>query len=350
MENRQPNEKMLKKLKLHIAMSEFGKEYTMDKKTREIRNINFIKKVAIFIIAIGILVISGVQAKRLMKEFTNRETAYITKSISEAITDGYVENIDMEYIYSDGVGFKINSFSMSDNDINLTFDFKLNDKTKLNGEMMEYAYILYNENNEVYYINKGTNRNLLKEFKKDTNIKLANKDLDLHFLTGQSVYVTYTEDNLVVNELMSAKDYFPKAKKLYLKVVGIGYKTENERYKKLSNSEWNIELNIPDKFYLDSSICYDAKENIEGIHIEKLQVSGTSTNLTATIKGFDVNSRIYVVDENGNEYQTNAIHYNALKKDEITVKFPIRKANLTNKMYLKVIVDDKEKKVELIRK
>lgn len=343
---------LLNNIKLNIAISEFGKGYNMKKNENKII-ISFKKIVAIFIV-VCLLVIGGVQAKNIIQSFANRKPVYAVYSILEAITDGYIENLNMEYIYSDGVGLKINSFFMSENDINLILDFKLNDKTKLEGKKLEYAYILYNENNEVYHVEKGTNTNIMKEFIKENDIKLVNNDIEPHFLTGQHTYITNTEDNISVSALMSAKDYFPKAKKLYIKVVGIGYKNEKGNYKALSNSEWNIELDVPEKFYSDKVVEYELRENISNINLEKIIISNTSTTLIAIIDGINggTNSKnsISIVDENGKEYNTNAISFDGQNKNKITCQFPIKKNMATNKMYLKTIVNENENIVELVRK
>lgn len=351
MEDKYIEEELLEDIKLNIAISKFRKEYNV-KSSKNKKTIGF-KKVAIVII--GIVIVTGVtQARNIVQIFTNRKPVYIVSSISDAITDGYVENLNMGYMYSDGVGLKINSFSMSNNDISITFDFKLNSKTQLNGKKLEYAYIIYNENNEVYHVEKGTNTNLTKEFIKNNKVELVNNDIEPHFITGQNMYITKTEENVIVNSLMSAKDYFPKAKKLYIKVVGIGYKNEKGNYKSLSNSEWNIELNVPEKFYLEKVIEYQLKEQLSKVNIERIIVSNTSMTFMATIEefnsGIDSKNSISVIDENGKEYATSAINFDGINKDRVMCKFPINKNMITNKMYLKVNIDGIEDIVELLEK
>ena len=352
MEDKNMEKRILNNIKLNIAISEFGKEYDMKKNTENSKKFSF-KKAAIMLLTGGIVIAGGVQAKNVIQSFTNRNPVYIVKSISEAITDGYVENLNMEYIYSNGVGLKINSFFMSDNDINIVFDFKLNDKTKLDEKNLEYSYIVYNENNEVYHVRTGTNRNLAREFIKSNNIKSID-DIEPHFMNGQMTYITKTENNIVISSLMSAKDYFPKAKKLYIKVVGIGYKNKNNNYKALSNSEWNIELDVPDKFYLDNVVEYKLEKSSDKINLESMIVSNTSTTFTATIEGSNNgNIRkncISIIDENGKEYTSNSMSFNSVNKDKFTCQIPINKKMLTNKMYLKVNINGIENTLELVKK
>lgn len=342
--------KILNELKFNIAISEFRKHYSA--KIVENKKNMILKKAAIIVIVGGLIITGGVKANDIIQNFSNRKPVYIVNSISKAITDGYVENLNMEYAYSDGIGLKINSFSMSHNDINIIFDFKLNDKTKLNGKNLDYTYIVYNENNDIYHIEKGTDTNLIEEFTKKNKVKSINDDIEPHFITGQNIYITKTEDNIVVSSLMSAKDYFPKAKKLHIKVVGIGYKNEQGKYKSVSNSEWNIELDIPEKFYSEKVIEYKLKENTSRINLEKILVSNTSMTFVAIIKDFNsgINSKnsISIIDENGNEYTSTSISFDGMNKDKVICQFPINKNMLTNKMYLKTNIDGIENIVELI--
>lgn len=336
-------DKILENVKENIAISEFGKEF---KKKKTNNSIN-IKKVAIIFLTIGILAAGGTYAVNRIYNFANRNPIYMVQSISDAITDGYVENLNADYLYSDGVGLKIDSFFMSENNINLVFNFKLNDETKLDEKNIEFAYILYNENNEVYHVEKGTNTNLEKEFIREKGIELENNNIEPYFESGQLTYITKTNENIVISSLISAKDYFPKAKKLYIKIVGIGYKTDLGFYKSLSNSEWNIEIDVPEKFYSENPVEYDLKNNNGDIKIEHLMVTNTSTTLIANISEINnINNKISIsiIDRSGNEYETRNISFTG---DRITCLLPLRKANLTNKMYLKININGEEKIEEL---
>lgn len=343
MENKNFEKELLDNIKLNIAISKFQEEQKVEKKKTDL------KKVAIILLAIGGITLGGVKAKDLVQSFSDRKATYITQSISEAIEDGYIENLDMKYSYSDGIGLKINSFLMSNNDINFVLDFKLNDKVNLENKNIKYSYIIYNEENEVYHIESGTNRNILKEFMKKNNLKDDN-NIENHLLEGQQTYITKKEDNIVISELMSAKDYFPKAKKLYIQVVGVGYNKENGRYKALSNSEWNIELNIPEKFYNEDVVEYKIKEN-SYVDIEKMMVTSTSTTFVANIKEDNkLRLEISIIDNNGKEYKTKIMNFDAKNKEKVICKFPLKSDMITEKMYLKINAEEKEEQYELIKK
>lgn len=327
-------------VKLHIAMSEFTKDYTFKKNSKYL----FLNKIAILFIVFSLLIIGGIKAKDIVKFFENREPSYIVESISESIANGYVENLNMDYNYSDNIGFKIKSFSMSENDINLVLDFKLNEYLQLDVNDIEYSYILYNQDNYIYYIMNGTNKNIIEDFIKQKNIN----NIDLHVLNAQQVTITRTDNNIIISNLISTKDFFPKAKKLYIDIIGIGYFDNNNKYIELSNSKWNIELDIPDKFYSNIAFNYKQETVIDNINIEKLMVTDTSTTFIAEIPFLNtlniISNNIYITDENQNIYKTKSLLY---ENDKIICQFPITKNNTTDILYVNIIINGKDKIIKL---
>lgn len=354
MENKEFTNKILENTKLNIAMSEFGKEYQM-KKEKKIKNKYFYMKRAIAaVVVLSLLAVGGVQAKNMIKEYENRNVVYASKSISDAVTNGYVQDVNMDYAYSDGVGLKIDSFFMSENDINIVFNFKMSEGIEIDQQYMNFAYILYNENNEIYYTDGiGTNRNINKDFAKEKKLKLENVINADRWSSSNGQYLTYKKDNVIISNSITAKDYFPKAKKLYLKVYGIGYghgpSILGGDYQPVSKSTWNIELDIPDKFYSAVGIEYKVAENVKNFNLERFYVTDTSTIFIAYAKGIN-GKKATLIDENGNEYDTShGYSYSGINGDRMMTEFPVNKNMLTDKMYIKTMVDGEEKIIELIR-
>ena len=336
---------ILDEIKLNIAISEFGRRYKMRNSKMFI-----LRKVAIIIFALIIIPIGYVQAQKNIVYFSNREPVYILNSISDAITDGYVEDLNMEYIYSDGIGLKIDSLMVSDNDINLVFNFKMSDQINSNGKNIEFGYLLYDENNEVYYNERNTNINLLKDFIKKNNLK-KDYDTQKYVLSSQKMSITNTNENFVVSSTIYAKAFFPKAKKLFVEVTGIGNFDDRDKYKALSNSRWIFELDLPEKFYDSKPIKYELKELSAEIKLEGFFVTDTSSTLIAEIDGINNSGYdISIIDEFGNEYKTNEKSFSGINGDKITCRFSIRKVNVTDKMYLKIEKGDQEEIFDLIKK
>ena len=347
MKNNDLKQRLIEKTKLNIAMSEFGKEYSLKEKITKNRYIFIYKKVVLASFIIFILVIGTVHATKMLNFFKNNRVLF-PQSISDAITNGYVENLNMGYVYSDNIGLKINSLLLSETDINLTLDFKLNNKTNLENENFIYDYIIYNENNEIYGYSQGfATKNLLQKFAKENKIN----DLNIRTSSGNYSFITFTEDNIVTNLMHTASNCYPKTKKLYIKVIGVGCLVER-KYQAVSNSEWIFQLDIPDKFYLSENIEYVLKENTEKIEIEKILITDTSTIFIAYIPGINgKGSEIKIIDEFGKEYNAyGGISYTGKNLDRVQINFPINKSMITNKLYLKMNLNNEEKLIELIKK
>ena len=81
-----------------------------------------IKKMIIFILSLGIMATSVVFAKDIVEFFKSIFTNS-TPGINSAIENGEVHNIDMNFVYSNNIGIKVNSIVEDDNVIDIAFVF-----------------------------------------------------------------------------------------------------------------------------------------------------------------------------------------------------------------------------------
>ena len=83
-----------------------------NKKKQEYYN-KFLRKVATIIITIGIVSTSVVFADDIINFITS---LFInsTEAIDIAVENGYVQNIDMEYVYDNDIGIKVDNLILDD--------------------------------------------------------------------------------------------------------------------------------------------------------------------------------------------------------------------------------------------
>ena len=86
-----------------------------------------IKKIIIFILSLGVMATSVVFAKDIVRFFKAIFTNS-TPGINSAIENGEVHNIDMDFVYSNNVGIKVNSIVEDDNVIDIAFVFDVPDE------------------------------------------------------------------------------------------------------------------------------------------------------------------------------------------------------------------------------
>ena len=326
------------------------------------------------------------------KEFENRDRSYGYSSVREAMENGYEENIDMEYIYKEGVGLKVGNIMISDNDACITIKIKIDESIPVaTNQPLSYGYAIYDENNNIYEVYEpielGNAKNLtyFKKLYRELGIKyneynVAAIQLADSASSGGLIKVKDREITTQIN-LTSSKG-FPKSKKLYIRVFDIfdmlieTEKDENGRnkviaYEKLqiSDNEWIFEIDVPEKFYERENIEFKLAEDITGINLVKVVVTDTKMSvqigenkklLDIIEKGmhqeFDefrknVDNNFHIEDEKGIVYsvfETNTFGTNMYKG--VNGNFNINKNNLPKKLYL-VITDGEEiHKIELIQK
>ena len=100
-----------------------------------------------------------------------------------------------------------------------------------------------------------------------------------------------------MNITLRAKDKFPQSKKLYIRIFDLGYsvmetdpdtrKITNLKDYKLSESKWNFEITVPDKFYERNTKELKLESQIPGIEFKNITITDTSLNLTFKSEEYD---------------------------------------------------------------
>ena len=141
-----------------------------------------IKKIIIFILSLGIMTTSAVFAKDIVKFFKSIFTN-TTPGINSAIENGKVYNIDMDFVYNNNVGIKVNSVVEDDNVIDIAFVFDCPEQDGITNIVLSdfevfdgYEKILNIQKSEEkkYYINNEEDYSeyiqLMNDFKKVDNL------------------------------------------------------------------------------------------------------------------------------------------------------------------------------------
>jgi len=347
---------ILEDLKTQISISNFKHEWYLQKNIKvELFRFN---KIAMILLTLITITGGSIFATIIhFKKFENIERYYQLGSIKDAIDGGYMENVEMDYVYSGDIGVKISSIMISDNDFDMLVDFDFNQKNiSMNGLFLTYA--IYDENNNIYIYNDNTldnNKilNRVKKFYKELDIEY-NKDTwfkNGHAKANTQNILTQTEENLTIQISMNSNINFPKSKNIFLRIFDIGYIDFNKnKYNSISdNKEWILRVSIPEKFHNRTNIDYKLKEEILGFTLKKAYVSSTSMTVIAKVDNLMfIGEKIKIIDQNGNEYSSkNMTHSDGI--DTITAFYAINKNTVTEKLYLQVFINGDYKKVELIK-
>lgn len=325
-----------------------------------------------------IAVIIGVTAKGVYakiswniayKEYENRNVITRKIAIDEEKQEEYSENLDMDYIYQDNIGIKLKSLMITNDYFQLDFDMQLNEKTQMNQDKISYGYAIYDENNHIYAILERTS---FVKPKKGTYWKKLYKELGIKANKITMLSNTATLGGTTIS--MTSEEGFPKSKKLYVRIFDIGYdvyeidaqnkKTEYIEEVCLSNSEWQFEIDVPEKFYERETVELVLSKEVDGIIINKAELTKTSLVMKVNIKGLrdfimegrDMGTQtfaklrdaaFYLSDGEGNVYAPTELG-TTKEKGEISARFGIGTDTLDKRIFLNVSLNDIQAKIELI--
>lgn len=336
--NKYMEEKILEQVVRDISLFNIRKEI---EKKQERDNTNqecFLKRVAVFLLSL--LVISGTSfATYYYFKNIHTEKVYALSSIKEAEESGYIDNIEMDYIYAKNIGAKVNSIILSDNNMDIILDFDFKQEQLTHNNILVNA-IIYDENNTIYAYSDTTitsRGKYLQNFYKKKKIPY-NKSNWYEGICARSIRQNSLIENSkqVITQMSFTANQkpFPRSQKLYITIFNLGYIEEGKFTSINNHAQWNIEIEIPEKFYERKTTKYKLKEEVEGFQLDNAYITETSMTLlysSETINGHDV----VLVDENGKEYSPEAFWY---KNEEKTIlQYAINQNTKTNKLYLKIL-------------
>lgn len=248
----------------------------------------------------------------LMNVFNLSDINFENKGIEDAIENGELQNINMDYIKQNGVGIKISYVLMNDLSLYIVFDietdFSLYEKDVNNIEFRNLAIL--NEK-EQYFYNKYQN----KMFK-------GNKAVvqDEHHMKDV-VFIMVSE--------------FPESKELNINSSSIRfYKNSLENQENTELNEYNIDFKLEHNIKLDNNID---NEEISYNIVEK------------KIENRDIKIRKAICDETGlnllietNDIDFKVIEKGILKKDEASIYY-IENLEQGKKLFVVNMYEEKDK-------
>ncbi len=287
------------------------------------------------IMMFGMVGTSSIYAKKNWekdyKEYQERTIKKSNVEIDNIQENGYTENLNMDYIYQEGLGIKIDSLLITDDSYSMRLNFDIIDEEKKKFDTFEFGYVIYDENNTIYDMSERTTfsssvttdykKKLCKELKIEYN---PSKNEPKQLGATQNIVQNISEDGKVLKTItLQSFEGFPRSKKIYVRIFNIGYSLAN--YEKTSNStilevvesedfklydgEWQFEINVPEKFYNRELIEFKMEKNVEGFEIEKAILTNTGFILNIKHKYPIINMNpdtINIIDEYGNKYNSSA--------------------------------------------
>lgn len=225
-------------------------------------------------------------------------------AINKAFENGYTQNINMDYITMNDVSFKVDFLLFDTTNIDLVFNFKFGeDISSYQGFSISDLLITDENNNQLF--------------------------LDTEEVSHQNSFATsmgwqvLEKDNHSLKQLLFLKsNRFPKSKIMNIKFTQIVlYNVNNGKpFTKNIDGNWNIEIDISNKFAKRTSIIYEISpdNNINDFDLLDAQLLDSGfllkfkTSLlsdTSTIKLLDESNVEYSIIYSDTEYTSKEIQY-----------------------------------------
>ena len=342
-------------------MNKFMNEYLKDKNNKD-ENLKFIKTklhkekiqkrkamniaaVIVIVFLVGTLtpqIYAKIQQNINYKEYTRRD--YV--SGKGEIASAYSENIDMEYVFQNDIGVKVDSIILTDDTFKANINIKLPEEMKKSNLLennienknvfYNFGFAIYDENNNIFACStrwdENSKSNDFQEYimclYKELGIKynkynFKNKMLSKQFTTGE---LEINEDQIIHQIELNSWTGFPDSKKIYIRIFNIGYEISKygaeTEISKHNDSEWNFEIETPDKFLKRETINLALVDEIPKLNIDKFTLTETGLLLVGKRKGLieDIKDRL-VITENFNWEEVRGVMLN-ITDDNGNIYYP----------------------------
>lgn len=314
------------------------------------------------------------------KEYQNRKVDYGVGSINTAV-DEYEENINMDYVFQDEIGVKLNGLMITNDYFQMDVDFKFPEDTQINTDTFNYGFAVYDESNNIYGIlerfkmNEEKPTQYWKKLYKDLKVDYNRNDvfaIQYQDSCSGATIITSEKGHIVSSSNMTSSIGFPKSKKIYIRIFDVGYFLYSREGSKLlsaedvtiSDAEWILEVEVPETFYQRETVELKIKEEIDGFKLTKAEVTETGILMKVKLEGmldiisagmhqsgeeFDraVHNAVHIEDQEGNQYHNFNLGTTG-DEEEVKMRYDISKKDIKQKtFYLCVTVKGKSYRVEL---
>ena len=299
--------------------------------------------------------------------------ANVHEGVATAIDNNYYSEINMEYVESNNTSLKIDYILMDDFNLFLAFDIKSETNAIINKAEFK-DLIITDENKNLIFCE---DINTYEKYCKENGIEITAPHRTSYTNGGYGIeFIEKNENNIkTLYKLYSSE--FPKSKELNIEIHTIELTTGDET--STVEGAWKMKINIPEEFYTREYVYYQVKDGSDqaaNINIESAIVSNTQTvvkyrgigekyensqeGLEEIINNFlngsgNFYDEIRLENENGEKFEISATNDNYGTKYspdgtyEGKLPFSLTKYELTDKLYLIIVKDGKEYRINLER-
>lgn len=232
--------------------------FNAKKEDRKHPTYNLIKLVSTVCVCM-VVIAGGVFAKNIVSTVKNFFAH--NEGMDRAIENGYIEKPNMNYIESNNINVKVDNILMDDNNLSLEFSVRLDTEDKAINIIRENFenLILFDEEYRILYCQ---NELVFNNFCDKHNLNYIYQEYQEKYInSGVNNFIKSNVEEYGIVKLVYnfyASNY-PKSKRIYINFDKINIETKENKLIETSG-EWNLEIDMPEKFYNRSSVIYRVKE------------------------------------------------------------------------------------------
>lgn len=232
----------------------------LQKEKKQRNYFNIMRKVAMIIISFGIISTSIVFAYDIINFITSIFTNS-TEAIDSAVENGYVQNVNMDYIYDNDIGIKVDALVLDDTNLDISFIYNYQGKEPIDSLEL-YKYKIKDENNNILYeLDRSTaykeSISSATQLKKDNDIVLI-------------------DENIFKESLLYTSKQFINCKEIIIEISQI--KITRNTNSNIKNGNWNFSVQIEEDLKNRESVFYTI-ENNNYLNDSKVELTETSLKI-----------------------------------------------------------------------
>lgn len=248
--------------------------HALYKKNKNYKIIVLIKRIILTIIGLSTITSGFVFAKdlkHLAEKLIENIFGNYNNGISSAVENGYIENIDMQYIDSNDLKIKIDQIILDD--YNLGIIFNIESKEKMNTDDLFDInlknLLITDENNNVLFAEYENQDDFIK-YCEENNLDKGTYNIGYANSPANGKILNKDENNIIYS-LYTTSEKFPKSQKLNIKF---------DKIYLLNNKVFDEENNIPiDNHYATITGNWDINIDLEEIKNNRKTIEYTVSKI-----------------------------------------------------------------------
>lgn len=309
-------------------------------------NLKKLSKVAVIFITVGIMTTGVVFAKDIVNFITSLFTNS-TPAIDSAVENGYLQNVNMDYVYSNGIGIKAEHLILDDFNLDISFSYESDNNTK---EIKLEEYTLSTENDDLIY---DSSHSIDNKVNISNRVIRTEEPLKINDTTyKESILFNLIKTDININTI-----------KIYIKKLKVKNEDNSTDY---IEGNWKFNIRLDKNMINGENILYDF---INDNNIDEIYAEMTATEFVIKVKlkipislnqfydnhNFTLENNLSekfvpyfvengYIDSNNMETGFFTIHYNNINKymentDELKLNINIDEYNIYTIKLLKKLVE-----------